>query len=199
MIIRCFVFEKGVLANTIDVRYARGKHVLALPESLVLPHDHLSFKAGSKEEVLQQFADCVARHRLQIQTQTEVTGIVQHDDVFEVQTNAGAYRAASVVLAAGRGHLRELDVHDAKLPHVKYTVDNLQEYIGQHILIVGAGDSAANVALMLVEKNRVTIANRSPGFWKMNPSLKNQIDKKARDQDLTVYYNVPRKLDRSLR
>jgi glycine/D-amino acid oxidase-like deaminating enzyme len=101
------VVEKGVLANTIAVRYARGKHVdhvLALPKSLALPPDHFSFQAGSKQKVLQQFKDCVTTHRLQIQTQTEVTEIVQHDGVLEVPTNSGVYRAASVVLAVGRGH-----------------------------------------------------------------------------------------------
>ena len=43
------VVEKGVLANTIAVHYARGKHVMALPESLALPPDHFSFQAARKK------------------------------------------------------------------------------------------------------------------------------------------------------
>ena len=157
---------------------------------LELPQDHIAFEAGSKEKVLQQLKAPVAEHRLQIQTRTEVTGIVQHDGVFKVQTKHDVYRAANVVLAVRRGNLRVLDVRGAESPHVKYTLENPKDYTGQHILIIGAGDSAAQAALMLVDNNRVTIANRSQEFRKMNPKLKGQIDEKIRTHQIDVYHNA---------
>ena len=187
-----FVFEKGVVGNTL-AHYPHGKYVMALPSGLELPTDHVAFEAGSKEQVVQQLEACVVEHDLQIQTHVEVTGLVQHNGVIEVQTTQGTYRAASVVLATGRDNLRELDataIAGARLPHVLARLIDPRAYTGQHVIIIGAGDSAAQAALMLLDANTVTMVDRSSTFRRMNSQLQRQIDEQIRGHNIDVYHHA---------
>ena len=63
-------------------------------------------------------------------------------------------------------------------------------YSGKDILVVGDGDSAAEVALALAERNRVTIFSRRTGFFRMNEALQSQVNQKIESKELTVYFNA---------
>jgi CRP-like cAMP-binding protein/Fe-S-cluster-containing hydrogenase component 2 len=62
-------------------------------------------------------------------------------------------------------------------------------YTNQDILVVGAGDSAAEVALALAEHNRVVMSYRGPEFYRMNESLLRQVNDKIDSRDITVYFS----------
>ena len=56
--------------------------------------------------------------------------------------------------------------------------------------MVGDGDSAAEVALALAERNRVTIFSRRTGFFRMNEALQSQVNQKLESKELTVYFSA---------
>ena len=56
--------------------------------------------------------------------------------------------------------------------------------------MVGDGDSAAEVALALAERNRVTIFSRRTGFFRMNDALQSQVNQKIESKEMTVYFSA---------
>jgi CRP-like cAMP-binding protein/Fe-S-cluster-containing hydrogenase component 2 len=70
-----------------------------------------------------------------------------------------------VILAIGlQGNLRQLGVPGEDLEGVQYQLDDPEEYSGETIVVVGAGDAAIENALALAERNRVVLINRKEEF-----------------------------------
>jgi CRP-like cAMP-binding protein/thioredoxin reductase/Fe-S-cluster-containing hydrogenase component 2 len=195
------VLEKGSVANTIGYYYQYGKYVMSLPAMIPLRSD-LVFEAGSREEILQSWLGYVSDCHLHININEPVSDIIKHeadlevDDIteqetgFKVKTSKAVYAAEQVILAIGKmGNPRRLDVPGEELDHVSDRLVDPRAYVDQDILVVGGGDSAAEVALALAVQNRVTISYRSAEFYRMNDSLRGQLADKMERRELTVYFN----------
>ena len=150
----------------------------------------LSFQAGSRESVLKTWADYAAGQQLHIRPDEVVNDIKKTPDHFEVTTDKATYTAKQVVVAIGKlGNPRKLGAPGEDLRHVSDRLVDAQAYTNQDILVVGAGDSAAEVALALAEHNRVVMSYRGPEFYRMNESLLRQVTDKIDSRDITVYFN----------
>ena len=188
------VLEQHNLANTIEEQYQDGKYVMALPAVIPLRSGDLAFAAGSREAVLATWAQYAAEKHLNISTGTSVAAITKASDYFKVKAKKDqqeeCYTAKHVVLAIGKlGNPRKLNVPGEEFPHVSYLLRNPNVFAGEDILVVGAGDSAAEVVLALSVRNRVAISYRKGEFSSMNSaSLRSQIEQKMQSQEITVYF-----------
>jgi CRP-like cAMP-binding protein/thioredoxin reductase/Fe-S-cluster-containing hydrogenase component 2 len=151
-------------SNTI-YRYQKGKHVMAEPGVLPL-RSPMSFTAGKREAILGTWDDELKRHQVNIAYQAQVTSVKGEKGEFTIKTSSGAvYQAENVVLCIGlQGNLRKLGVPGEDLPMVQYQLDDPDEYSGETIVVVGAGDAAIENAIALAENNRVIMINRSDEF-----------------------------------
>jgi CRP-like cAMP-binding protein/thioredoxin reductase/Fe-S-cluster-containing hydrogenase component 2 len=184
------LFDKGELANTLYEDYQYGKFVQAFPSTIPARSD-LSFQAGSREEILAGWNTYANEQHLNLHKQEAVTAVTRQDGCFEVKTAATTYRASNVILAIGKlGNPRHLTIPGAESEHVEYRLKDPRAYTGKDILVVGDGDSAAEVALALAERNRVTIFTRRTGFFRMNDALQSQINQKIESKELTAYYSA---------
>lgn len=116
-----------------------------------------------KEELVQLFADVVKATGLAVHTGQRLEALHADGDGFVVRTQSGEERARRVMLCLGRrGTPRKLDVPGEELEKVAYRLVDPELYQHQHLLVVGAGDSAieAAVALGAQEGNQVTLAVR---------------------------------------
>ena len=156
------LIEKGELANTI-YQYQLRKHVMDEPSRLPL-RARCRFEAGSREKILEEFAQDVAEARVNIVT-GEVTGITRGDEVFTICYDDQTCTARSVVMAIGvQGTPRKLGVEGEDLPHIAYTLADAGAFSGKNIIVVGAGDAAIENAIALAENNTVWIVNRGGEF-----------------------------------
>lgn len=164
--LRHIVLERTPLyADTIQ-KYQRGKFVMATPDILPLRSD-ISFHAGSREEILGIWGEEIDTAGMQIRYGAEVKAIKGGNGAgFKVTLQDGsAYDADKLVLAIGvQGNLRKLPVPGADLPLVQYQLDDPEEYEGETIVVIGAGDSAIENAIALARQNQVIIVNRRPEF-----------------------------------
>jgi CRP-like cAMP-binding protein/thioredoxin reductase/Fe-S-cluster-containing hydrogenase component 2 len=152
------------LSNTIH-KYQKGKHVMAEPQILPL-RSPLSFAAGKREAVLDAWNREIEKQRVNVRSACEVVAISGQDGAFELKTRAGeSIFCRKVVLAIGlQGNLRKLGMPGEDLEGVQYQLDDPDEYNGETIVVVGAGDAAIENALALAERNRVILINRNEEF-----------------------------------
>lgn len=183
------VFEKGELANTI-FDYQKRKHVMAEPPMIPLRSD-VPFKAGTREFLLQTWSEAAATAGVMIQRPEEVKSLTKSGDLFTVKTGAGEYEAKSVILAIGiQGNPRTLTVPGATLSHVSTKLADPSIYENEDILMVGAGDAAIEGVLALCEKNRVSVVNRSPEFFRLKDALFRDITQKVEMKQVTAFHNA---------
>jgi len=146
-------------------RFQKGKHVMAEPGYLKLRSD-LPFGPGKREAIIGEWDAHIASVGLNIQLDSEVTGISGESGAFKIALARGdIIMAENVVLAIGlQGNPRLLDVPGGTSEWVQYTLDDPEEYEDEEIIVVGSGDAAAENALGLAIQNNVTILNRRDEF-----------------------------------
>ncbi|HSN19959.1 MAG TPA: cyclic nucleotide-binding domain-containing protein, partial [Usitatibacter sp.] len=146
-------------------KYQKGKHVMAEPQVLPL-RSPLSFASGKREQVLEAWDREIAKLGVDIRYGREVTAVAGGDGMFELRTAGGeTFFCRKVILAIGlQGNLRKLGVPGEDLAGVQYQLDDPDEYDGETIVVVGAGDAAIENALALAARNRVILVNRNEEF-----------------------------------
>ena len=159
------VLEAAPHAADTLVRYQRGKFVMAYPITLPL-RSGLPFAAASREEVLQRWGDRIDELGINLRYEARVTGIERAESTFVViLEKEQRIMAKSVVLAIGlQGNVNKLGLSaDERLP-IQYHLDDAAAHQSERIVVIGAGDSAIENALGLVENNTVYVANRGEEF-----------------------------------
>jgi thioredoxin reductase len=149
------------LSNTI-FRYQKGKFVMDEPGILPL-RSPVPFKAGSRETSLGAWDESAARLKINVRHGHEVSAIKQAPSGgFELKcTNGQSIAADFVVLGIGlQGNIRKLGVPGEDLPFVQYQLDDPDEYSGETIVVIGAGDAAIENAVALAKQNNVVIVIR---------------------------------------
>jgi thioredoxin reductase/NAD-dependent dihydropyrimidine dehydrogenase PreA subunit len=161
----CWILEKDRLASTIQ-DYPKNKHVMAEPSALPLLGS-LWFETCTREELLARWQRIAAEQELPILEQAEVKRIQWHDPRFTLEWDQGELAAEHVLICIGkRGSPRRLGLPGETFPRVRYTLSDPDEFAGQHVLVVGGGDSAVEAALTLAEvpETRVTLSYRQAAF-----------------------------------
>jgi CRP-like cAMP-binding protein/Fe-S-cluster-containing hydrogenase component 2/thioredoxin reductase len=147
-------------------KYQKGKHVMAEPSVLPL-QSGMSFTAGKREAVLETWNSELEEQGVNIRYGSRATHIQRGDDgVFTISCeNNDPVRAHNVVLGIGlQGNIRKLGVPGENLGQVQYTLRDPEEFEGETIIVVGAGDAAIENALGLARQNRVILINKDEEF-----------------------------------
>ncbi|HEX6834545.1 MAG TPA: cyclic nucleotide-binding domain-containing protein [Rudaea sp.] len=184
------------LSNTI-FRYQKGKFVMDEPGVLPL-RSPVPFKAGSRESILEGWDEAARRLKINVRHGHEVTAVKKTDAGFDIRcANGQAVQADAVVLGIGlQGNIRKLGVPGEDLPFVQYQLDDPDEYEGETIVVVGAGDAAIENAVALSRQNHVVIVNRRDEFARAKKGNEQAILKAIEDGTIECYYNsAPERVD----
>jgi CRP-like cAMP-binding protein/thioredoxin reductase/Fe-S-cluster-containing hydrogenase component 2 len=175
------------LADTIYC-YQKRKHVMEEPVQ-VPKRGAVPFAAGSRESILAAWSSFATD--LNIRFRQEMTGLERVDGGFVVRAPGGEYAARSVVLAVGtQGNPRLLGVPGEGLPHVSTRLVDPDDFVDRDVLVVGAGDSALEVALALCERNRVGLVVRTPEILRAKESLERDILGRQATGQMTVHFST---------
>ncbi len=185
------------LSNTI-FRYQKGKFVMDEPGILPL-RSPVPFKAGSRETILGAWDESAARLKINVRHGHEVSAIKPAPGGgFDLKCGNGQTIAADfVVMGIGlQGNIRKLGCPGEDLPFVQYQLDDPDEYSGETIVVIGAGDAAIENAMALAKQNNVVIVNRKDEFARAKKGNEQAILKAIADGVIECYYNSgPERVD----
>jgi thioredoxin reductase (NADPH) len=163
--LRFITIEQDSFGGTV-AHFPRGKLVMTAPATLPLI-GKVKFREISKEKLL-AFWDVAARRTgLKIHYGERVANIARRSAGFAVETTRAVYPTRSVLLAIGRrGTPRKLDVPGEERTKVVYRLIEPEQYRGQHVLVVGGGDSALEAAATIAGQPGavVTLSHRGESF-----------------------------------
>ncbi len=178
--LRVKLLDRESYGGTI-AHYPRAKVVMT--GALVLPlFGTVKKRTMSKEALLELWEDVRSRTGLEVDTQALVEALVPiDDDGFRVELSDGRkFESANVLLALGRrGSPQKLGVPGEERRKVHYRLLEPETFRGQHVLVVGGGNSAVENALSLAADGgcaSVTISYRRGSFDRCRGDNRRAID-----------------------
>ncbi len=168
--LRFITIEQDTLGGTV-AHYPRGKIIMTSPVELPI-YGRVNFRETSKEALINLWTDVTAKTNLKIQYQERMENITKHPDGYVVETNKRRYLTRNILLCIGRrGTPRKLDVPGEEQRKVLYSLSDPEQYRGQHVLVVGGGNSALEAAASIADEpdTTVTLSYRSPKFSRAAP------------------------------
>lgn len=168
--LRFITLEQDTLGGTV-AHYPRGKIIMTSPVELPI-YGRVNFRETSKESLIDLWTDVVDKTGLKIQYQERMENITKHPEGYVVESNKRRYLTKNILLCIGRrGTPRKLDVPGEEQNKVVYSLTDPEQYRGQHVLVVGGGNSALEAAVSIAEEpdTTVTLSYRSPKFSRAAP------------------------------
>jgi thioredoxin reductase (NADPH) len=175
--LRFMTVEQDSLGGTI-AHYPRGKVVMTAPAILPIVGE-MTFREVTKESLITFWSDVIAKTGLRIKFYERVDEIRTIPGGFAVRTTKGVYHTACVLLSIGRrGTPRRLGVPGEELAKVVYRMIDPERYRGQHVLVVGGGDSALEAAASLADEpgTHVTLSYRCSAFARAKTKNRKRVE-----------------------
>jgi thioredoxin reductase/NAD-dependent dihydropyrimidine dehydrogenase PreA subunit len=176
---RVVLVERESLGGTI-MHYPRAKVAMtgALEFALVGTVKRAKL---TKEELIELWQSIVEKTKMPIRTGVFVEGVAEDPGRgWELRTSEGPLRTANVLLAVGRrGTPRQLGVPGEEQQKVHYRLLEPRAFRGQHVLVVGGGNSAVESALSLADGGdcaSVTLSYRRTAFARCRAENRRRVD-----------------------
>ena len=187
--LRYLLLEQDTLGGAVFT-YPRTKIVMTSPMDLPL-HGKVRFTETSKQVLLGLWKDVIQKFNIPLEENCKVESIIRFNDVFRVTATGNRnFATASILLAIGRrGSPRKLNVPGEDLEKVAYRLLEPEDINGKNILIVGGGDSAVESALLLADRNKVTVSYRNEVFARIKPLNSQAIDNAVKSGKIRVMFN----------
>ncbi len=120
-----------------------------------------------RDELITYLQNYAQHFKLPILMNEHVKQVTQSEACFIVQTSVGEYHAKALISATGSFNSPYVPIlpgqasFRGQILHAYNYIDS-QTYHGQHVLVIGAGESAIQIAFDLAPVARVTLASRQP-------------------------------------
>jgi thioredoxin reductase (NADPH) len=187
------IIDKGCLVNSI---YHYPLNMTFFSTSDKLEIGNVPFIShGNKPnrfEALEYYRRVASSWNLKINLYEEVLKVANSGKAFSVKTSRDNYKAQAIVLATGfydRPYM--MNVPGEELAKVRHYYDEPHPYFKQKVIVVGAANSAVDVALETYRKDaEVTMVIReeallpSVKYW-VKPDIENRI----KEGSIKAYYN----------
>lgn len=185
------LFEATEPFSTI-VNFPKGKPIFTYPTEMI-PAGDLQFTAQVKEPLVEELK-AQTLHKGIVPRMARVERVVRRDGYFEVVIpQQESLNARRVIVAIGRsGDFRKLGVPGENRDKVYNRLHDPKDYSGQHVLVVGGGDSALETAIAIAQcGGYVTISYRKEEFSRPKPDNIERLYKLMADPMADVAIETP--------
>jgi thioredoxin reductase (NADPH) len=187
------ILEKGCLVNSL-YHYPLNMTFFSTSERLEIGNVPFISHGPkpNRAESLEYYRRVCSHWNLNVKLYEKVNGIESKNGFHNITTTKGKYKAKAVILSLGFYDLPYLlNVPGEELPKVKHYYDEPHPYYAQNIIVVGAANSAVDVALETYRKGaKVTMVIREPSildtvkYW-VKPDIENRI----KESSVKAYFN----------
>lgn len=181
--LKYLILEKGCLVNSL-YHYPQNMTFFSTSERLEIGRVPFISHGPkpNRNEALEYYRRVCEHYQLKIHLYESVENIHAEEGMFMIHTTKAIYRSKKVILSLGFYDAPfHLGVPGEDLPKVKHYYDEPHPYFRQRIVVVGAANSAVDVALETYRKGaEVTMVIRggtlrdSVKYW-VKPDIENRI------------------------
>lgn len=186
------ILEKGCLVNSLynypmNMTFFSTSDKLEIGDVPFISHNNKPTRA----EALEYYRRVTTFWDLNVNLY-EAVKEVKKREYFEIRSEKVLYLAKHVVISTGFYDLPFLlNVPGEDLPKVKHYYDEPHPYFGQKVIVIGAANSAVDVALETYRKGaEVTMVVREP---EINPRVKYwvrpDIENRIKESSISAYFN----------
>jgi len=192
--LKYLILEKGVLVNSLfffpaNMTFFSTSKLLEIGEIPFISHTD----KPTRKEALEYYRRLASSYDLNVNFYEAVEKMKKEEDGYLIKTSRSSYTTKSVIVATGfYDTVRKLGVPGEALLKVKHYYDEAHHYINQKVLVIGAANSACDVALETWQKGaEVTMAIRSDKlydrvkYWIL-PNIQNRI----KEGSITAHFNT---------
>jgi thioredoxin reductase/Pyruvate/2-oxoacid:ferredoxin oxidoreductase delta subunit len=175
---RYVTLEQDSLGGTVS-HYPRGKIVMTAPVQLPIV-GKVRFRETTKEVLLSFWQKVAQDTGVKINYLERMESITPNGSGYEVKTTKGSYQTSTILLSIGRrGTPRKLNVPGEDQTKVVYRLIDPEQYRGQHVLVVGGGDSALEAAHSIADEpgTKVTLSYRSAAFSRAKVKNREKVER----------------------
>jgi thioredoxin reductase (NADPH) len=191
--LRYLILDKGMLVNTIfhfptNMTFFSTSKLLEIGDVPFISHGEKPTRAES----LEYFRRVQEKWKLNIRYYERVDDVTGCDGKFLVQTAKKTYQTKKVVIATGFYDYPVLmQIPGEELPKVKHYYDEPHPYIHQKVAVIGAANSACDVALELFHKEaEVTmIIRESELSHRVKYWIKPNIENRIKEGSIKAFFN----------
>ena len=187
------IIDKGCLVNSI-FHYPTNMTFFSTSDRLEIGGvPFISHGAKpTRREALEYYRRVAESYELPLQLYEEVRDVRGEDGNFVISTDKGTYDSEKVIISSGfYGLPHRMDIPGEDLPKVRHYYDEPHPYAFMKVLVVGAGNSAVDVALESYRcGSDVTMVIREPHiketvkYW-VRPDIENRI----REGSIRAHFN----------
>ncbi len=187
------IFDKGCLVNSI-YNYPKGMTFFSSSEKLEIGGvPFISHQPKpNRFEALEYYRRVATTWNLKLNLYEKIESIKKDGGLFIIESNKGNYKAKAIITATGfYDYPYLMGVEGEDLPKVKHYYDEPHPYFGQKVVVIGAANSAVDVALetfrkgagvtMIIRENKI---RESVKYW-VRPDIENRIS----SGEIKAYFN----------
>ncbi len=177
------IFDKGCLVNSI-YNYPKGMTFFSTSQLLEIGGvPFISHQSKpNRFEALEYYRRVATTWELNLKLYEGINAITKNNELFAIESAKGAYQAKAIIMATGfYDYPYLMEVEGEEMPKVKHYYDEPHPYFGQKIVVVGAANSAVDVALETFRKGAEVIMvirddkiRDSVKYW-VKPDIENRI------------------------
>lgn len=188
------VLEKGVLVNSLyhfptNMTFFSTSNLLEIADTPFISHGD----KPTRSEALEYYRRLQQRFKINIRLYEPVLSMKREDDSYLIKTSKSSYQASAVVVATGFYDTpRMLNVPGEELPKVKHYYNDPHPYVNMKLLVIGAANSACDVALETYYKGaEVTMAIREYEIYpKVKYWIRPNIENRIKEGSITAHFNT---------
>jgi thioredoxin reductase (NADPH) len=182
-------FEQDTLGGAV-FSFPRSKIVMTSPMDLPL-YGKVRLFETNKSQLLEIWAKVLGENDIRVRENSKIESVSAVNGHFRVETlNGEDYTSKYILLAIGRrGSPRKLNIPGESLEKVAYRLLEPENISGKNIVIVGGGDSAVESALLLADKNHVTLSYRKEVFQRIKTKNSERIKEAIGQGKIDVRFN----------
>ena len=188
------IFDKGCLVNSL-YRYPMNMTFFSTSDKLEIggvPFISHNPKP-TRSEALEYYRRVSTHWKLPLRLYEQIKTVSRQNNLFEISTDKGTYHSKKIIIATGFYDFPYLlEVPGEQLPKVLHYYKEAHPFYGMHVAVVGAANSAVDVALELYRKGAQSVTmivreseiGQNVKYWS-----RPDIDNRIKEGSIVAYFN----------